>query len=148
MVGNDDYTGKQIGSLSGIFSGNPYEGIYTTIYRVSNADEAQPSDTVELCAEGGGDCTWVATATPQFQESSVFLNDGVIPTGANSSAIQITLDEWCAAGQPDLSVYDDKMSQSSAELRIRGTDKRNKHPGSILSFDNTTTTTYEPGTSR
>ena len=138
------YTGEEIGSLSATCSGNPYEGIYTTTYRVSSTEgfTAQPLNQVGECIDNGSNCIYTATDAPQFQDGDFLGFSNVIPLDMTSAEIQAFLDGFCATAEEE---YDTKASQCSAELRLSGDNPRNKHPGSILSYDYTTTTTLVSG---
>lgn len=150
QVNDVAYTGEEIGSLSATCSGNPYEGVYITVNRISTTEGyTNPLDAVGECTGGGsGVCNYSPFGAPQFQSSNYFfriggLNDGLIPVNTTSAEIQASTDTFCSnLGKP----FQSKTSHCSAELRLSGDNPKNKHPGSILSYDYTTTTSYTPGT--
>jgi hypothetical protein len=142
------YAGEEIGSLSATCSLNPYEGIYLTFSRVSGSGGfTNPLDSVGPCT-GATNCGYNEVPAPHFQFSSGLPGDptpGNGLTGNNYLQVQAYADNICANNIAPTAVAP-RTSQCSAELRLSGNDKKNKHPGSILSYDFTTTTSYIPGT--
>ena len=140
-----DSNTEQIGSLSATCSGNPYEGeTFTFILPATTEDFFNPLDVVGPCGSGGN-CIYNATGAPQFFVDIFDTLDFVIPDNTTSEEVQNFVDTFCGELSGE-AVEAFKLSQCSAELRLSGDNRKNKHPGSILSFDYMTNTTLIPGT--
>jgi hypothetical protein len=132
-----DSTTEQIGSLSATCSGNPYEGVtFTSLVVASTEGFINPFDLVGPC-DLNGTCTFTPSGPPQFLEGDV----NVIPANTTAVEVQAIVDGFCS----EALVVPSTLSQCSAELRLSGDNPKNKHPGSILSFDFMTNTTVVAG---
>ncbi|GAB5030692.1 Hypothetical protein NocV09_00303580 [Nannochloropsis oceanica] len=136
-----DSTTEQIGTLSATCSGNPYEGT-TFTFTAQATTENFVNPLQDLSCSNTNGCTFSnPDIFPQFLGSLV--NISVIPDNTTAEEVQTFTDQICA------DIFDvvpalSKISQCSAELRLSGDNRKNKHPGSGLSFDYTTNTTLVP----
>jgi len=139
-----DSSTEQIGTLSATCSGNPYEGTTFTASALATTENfVNPLQSLS-CSNTNGCPSSNPNIFPQFLGSLV--NNSVILDNTTAEEVQTFTDQICAdifGVVPVLS----KISQCSAELRLSGDNRKNKHPGSGLSFDYTTNTTLVPGTS-
>ena len=148
-----DSNTEQIGSLSATCSGNPYEGdTYTVTLIASTQGFNNPLDTVTTgCNNGAGAETCPPVPAPQFFLSNlsdpfaVDADDYVVALGTDADSVQTQVNDLCG---DKIEFYGkvSKLSQCSAQLRLSGDNRKNKHPGSTLSFDYMTNTTLVPGT--
>ncbi len=137
-----DSTTAQIGSLAATCSGNPYEGVTFTINTPASTEGfSNPLDEVGPCTDIAG-CTYDPSGAPQFLES--LIPDIVIPDNVTSDEVQAFVNDTCLDILENFDLF--KLSDCSAELRLSGDHRKNKHPGSTLSFDFMTNTTLVPGT--
>ena len=137
------FSADPVGSLSATCTANPYAGITQTFLALSQggalATDSIGADSVQAVGAGVG----VAPTTYNVPVSATDaqLAPGntlpLIPAGATSAEIQALATGFCPS--PDGIVV---PSTCSADLRIRGTNPRNKFPGSQLAYDYATETTF------
>lgn len=130
----DDMT-EEIGSLSATCSNNPYEGVTFTLTRQAVGRAALLDDI----RSPGTNFNPTPPNQGNFVQDWTPLEIGETTTTAQ---VQASVDQFCVDQQG--TKFAPFSSKCSAELRLSGDNRKNKHPGSILSFDFTTNTTLVP----
>ena len=117
-----------VGDFSGTCSGNPWEGVSISYYRITDTTGQSGDriiDSVGPCTTVNG-CGYTPIMPPQFKLFPEF--DTTVPRNINASALQSYVNAFC---QNALNANDySRESQCSAELRIKpAASKSNKYPG-------------------